>query len=423
MLIWILALLLFASLGFAGYTLGVIRVGFSLVGLIVSSLLALPLRHVFESLLGSLGLKNPLLIGALSPIVMFILILTVFKVVGYTVHRKIDVYYKYKAGDLRMGLWNRLSPRLGACLGMANATIYLILISLLVYIFSYPTEQVVVNDNTTGPFKMLNRAGRDLQSTGMAKITSSIDPMSESYYKAADIVGLIYHNDLLEARLSRYPGFLGLAEQPEFQTIGSDKQFAEMRQRQDPILDILANPDAQAIVNNPAKLKEIWATVQPDLDDLDKYLRTGKSDKYDGEKILGRWTVSVPRVIGLVRQAKPNISPQEMQKVRANLELVFQNTTLVVTATDQHDVYLKNLNQVKLVEQRPPPSTNPRIPPPRPRLVPTVVGTKSYHGRWTAAGQGYSLSVDELGELRAAVDGDTMSITGYSLPMVFDKEY
>ena len=63
--------------------------------------------------------------------------LILFKVIGAVVHRKVDVYYKYKAGDLRMGLWNRLNHRLGLCLGLANAAVYLVLISLVIYVLSY----------------------------------------------------------------------------------------------------------------------------------------------------------------------------------------------------------------------------------------------------------------------------------------------
>ncbi len=421
MLIWILGILLFASLGFAGYTLGVIRVAFSFIGLLVASFLAIPLGHIFNSPLSSMGVKNPLLIGALGPFIMFVVILTIFKVTGYAVHRKIDVYYKYKAGDLRMGLWHRLSPRLGACVGMGNATIYLILISLLVYIGSYPTEQVVVNDNTTAPVKWLNKGGRDLQSSGMAKVAASIDPMSESYYKAADIIGLIYHNDLLEARLARYPAFLGLGEKPELQTIAEDKRFAEMRQRQDPFLDILGYGSAQQIINNPTMLQAIWSKVQPNLADLEKYLMTGQSDTFDSEKALGRWTFDLPRVVALVRQAKPNMSTLEMQRVRVNLQLVFVKTTLVVTT--ENEVFIKNINEVKLVEQKGQPNPKTGVLP-KPIMVPTVVGSKNLHGTWSSAGGSYTFAMDNgVGEFKATIDGDRLIVIGYALPMAFDKEY
>src|SRR5690348_8159871 len=101
MTIWILALVLFGCLGYVGWTMGGIRAGFSLLGLIVAALLAFPLGKLFHSLLGVFGLKNPVLVWLLGPLVVFILILIIFKVGGYAVHHKVDVYYKYKAGDLK----------------------------------------------------------------------------------------------------------------------------------------------------------------------------------------------------------------------------------------------------------------------------------------------------------------------------------
>src|SRR5277367_4766568 len=128
MLIWILALVLFGCLGFVGFTLGVIRTGFTFIGLLVSAVLAWPLGHLVNPILGMTGLKNPIMIWFLGPFVIFWLILIVFKVSGYFVHRKVDVWYKYKAGDLKMGLWTRLNARLGLCMGLANAAVYLVLI-------------------------------------------------------------------------------------------------------------------------------------------------------------------------------------------------------------------------------------------------------------------------------------------------------
>src|SRR3954466_13837859 len=108
MMIWILALILFGCLAYVGWTMGAIRAGFSLLGLLVGSLLAFPLGKLLHSLLGVFGLKNPLLVWLLAPFIVFVLILIIFKIGGYAVHQKVDHYYKYKAGDLKMGLFERL---------------------------------------------------------------------------------------------------------------------------------------------------------------------------------------------------------------------------------------------------------------------------------------------------------------------------
>ena len=67
-----------------------------------------------------MGIQNPTLIWALAPLVAFIIVLILFKVAGFFVHRKVYLFYKYKAGDLRMALWERLNSRLGPVPGLVE---------------------------------------------------------------------------------------------------------------------------------------------------------------------------------------------------------------------------------------------------------------------------------------------------------------
>ena len=173
-------------------------------------------------------------------------------------------YFKYKAGDLRMGLWNRLNPRLGLCLGLANAAVYMILISMVIYPFSYLTTQLASGDNVNWSVKLLNTAGSGMQSSGMDRVAGAIDPMPEDYYQAVDLAGLLYHNPLYEARLSRYPPFLGMGQRPEFQAL-SGKDFTELVQTEPPVSQIWNDPKVQRIVSNPDLLKEIWALGEAEL--------------------------------------------------------------------------------------------------------------------------------------------------------------
>lgn len=118
MTIWILTIILLASLGGLGYRQGAIRVGCSLLGIILAALLALPLAPLLRPLLPILGVKNPVLIWVLPPFIIFVLINSAAKAGASVLHRKVDVFYKYKAGDLRLALWERLNARLGFCLGL-----------------------------------------------------------------------------------------------------------------------------------------------------------------------------------------------------------------------------------------------------------------------------------------------------------------
>ena len=423
MIIWILALVLFGCLAYAGLSLGGIRATFAFIGLLVGALLARLLGHRLDSLLGSVGLKNPVLIWLVGPLVVFLITLAVFKILGTVVHRKVGVHFKYK-GDLRLSLWRRLNSRLGLCMGVANAAVYLILISLVIYILSYATVQMVAGDEAAWTVKLLNQAGHSLQSSGMAKVAAAVDPMPESYYQATDTIGLIYHNDLLESRLSHYPGLMTLGQRPEFQQIADDKAFTELRQRQPPITEIIHNDKMQSILSNPDLLHQMWATVLPILPDLQKFLLTGESDKYQ-EKLLGRWNFSMNRALRLLPQTRPKMSSIEMKQLRSFMSLIFAQTTMM--ATPEKQVYIKNVGKVQMVAMTNNPAA--RVPvmpgrpaPPAPR-VPQIAGTENLQGDWASDGAKYQFNIQGHGTLEGTIDGDRLTITGYQFPMVFEKEY
>src|SRR5688572_4373083 len=105
MTIWLLALVLMLFSAGIGYRQGAIRVGFSLVGILIAALLAGPLAKLVAPAIRAFGVSNPVYLWALGPFVVFIILLSLFKVGGLAVHSKVDVYYKYKAGDLRLSLF------------------------------------------------------------------------------------------------------------------------------------------------------------------------------------------------------------------------------------------------------------------------------------------------------------------------------
>lgn len=408
MTIWLLVLVLMASLAALGLRQGAIRVGFSFLGILVGALLAVPLGKLLRPVLGSVGIKNPLLTWALGPFIIFILISAIFKVAAYYAHHKVDVFYKYRAGDLRLALWERLNQRIGLCLGLANGALYAVLICFIAYAFSYWTVQMATPDNDPKVLQILNRVGRDLQSTGFVKVVRAIDGLGDPFYQAADITGLLYNNSLLEARLNRYPAFLGLGERQEFQDLGSDNQFAEMRQRREPLRNVMDYPKVQAIINNPELMKTIWATAKPELKDLRTYLETGRSEKFDNEKILGRWKFDTSGAILMMRKAKPNISSIEMQRVRKWMTTAFDKTSLV--AMTDGTALIKSLPSLK-----PPAPVAPGAPPP------PVPGPQNLQGQWKNLDGKYQLSLNGT-ELTAVVEGDKLSVSGMPMGLAFSRE-
>ena len=217
-----------AVLALIGYYQGAVRVGFSLVGLLVAALLAMPLSGLMKPILGIFGLSHPVLLSFAAPALAYLLVLIIFKSAAVVVHRKIDAYYKYKGSDTQRSLFERVNQRLGICLGLANATVYVFLLATVAYVFGYFTIQVAASDKDSAGLKIANRVCQDLESTGMSKAIAPFVPATMSYYDGADIIGHIYHNPLAsQGRLSSYPAFLGLAEKTEFRSLGDDVKFQQ----------------------------------------------------------------------------------------------------------------------------------------------------------------------------------------------------
>ena len=406
-MIWLLAILMIASLAGLGYRQGAIRAAFSLVGILMGLLVASLLGNVIKKPLVMVGLSNPVLVWLLAPFIIFVVVLAGFKIGGLAVHQKADVYFKYHAGDLRMALWERLSHRLGLCVGIVNGALYFILVSFVIYAFSYLTVQVSTAEADAASVRMLNRLGTELHDSGFAKVDRAIEMMPQSYYDAADVAGLIYQNTLLEARLELYPGFLDLAQRSEFQNLGSDKDFIDARQRQAPVKEVLDDPQVQAITHNPELLNLIWDTVKPNLQDLPIYLKTGESPKYASEKILGHWDFNVANAYILLRRAKPNLGSKEMQRVKAWMLASFARTTFV--ATPGQLAILKSLPALT--------ATGAKTPPPPQNL----------QGHWKSTDDKYELTFTGGGldglTLPATIENERLTIKSVpGLDLVFDRE-
>ena len=331
MFFWLLTVIVLASLAGIGYRQGAIRVAFSLLGIIVGALLAAPLGKLLTPLVGVFGIKNPVAAGALGPLIVFVVISVLFKVGAFYAHQKIEVHFKYRAGDLRLALWERMNHRVGLCLALVNGTLYLVLISFVLFVFGYWTVQLSSDDKDPKLMRLVTRLAHDLQSTGFAKVARSVDPLSANWYEAADLAGTIYNNPLTEALLARYPAFLSLAERPQFQEMSSDPQFTELLMRPAPVTELLDHPKAQAVLQDPALLKTIWGTVKPDLKDIPNYLVTGRSAKYEGVRRCAVDRVQVGGGLSLghflqAMQRKSVLAAENVVKTRAKPQCPFVAT-------------------------------------------------------------------------------------------------
>ena len=400
MTIWLLALVLMAGLAGLGFRQGAVRMAISFFGILIGALLAGPLGRLLKPVLLAFGLKNPTLLWLLGAPIVFVIISIIFKIVGLAVHQKVDVHFRYNAGDLRQSLWERLNARTGLCIGLFNGAAYLVLISFVIYMLAYWTFPLANSESDPKWVKIVNRLGQDLKSSGFSKVARAIDPMPQLWYDAADLAALLYYNPLADARLARYPGLFHLAERPEFQELGNDQEFIRLRQRQAPVMEVFDHGKVQAIFANPELLSIIWKTVVPDMPDLRDYLKTGRS-KYDAEKILGHWKFNVNVAMAMMRRSKPNISSTEMQKFKRYMTAAYAKTSFV--AMPDHKAVLRSLPPTKLT------------------AAGSAASGQSLDCQWDGADGKYQITISSS-DVPAAVENDRLTIGSPGMELVFDRE-
>lgn len=401
MTIWILALVLLAAGAGLGFRQGAIRTAISFVGIVTAVLFAGILGSLLKPLLPHIGIHDRTLIWLIAPVEAFVIVLIGFKIAAFFVHRKVYLFYKYKAGDLRLALWERLNSRLGLCVGLLNGTAYLLLVSFVIYNFSYWTVQIAPSGNEARATRVINQLGHDLEATGLASTARSIAPLPDMYYKLADLAGLVCQNPQLSSRLANYPALLSLAERPDMQQLAQNNDFIQAWKQGAPMGQMLNNPQVKGLLQNRDLIDTVWEILRANLDDLTVYLKTGKSPKYDSERLLGRWGFNVNVSVGTLLIARPNIPAAEIKALRGLWSRAYAQTMFVASA--DHQAFLENMPRFKVENG-----------------MATVAQTTTWQGQWNNAGTNYDLSLNGK-SMTARTDGLRLTIKSASDVWVFDR--
>jgi len=405
MTIWLITILLLPCIAAIGYQQGAIRAGVSFIGILLALMLAGLAGKIFVPLMGLFGVKTPLFIWAIPPLLGFLLVLTLVKVGGFMLHQKVDVYYKYKAGDLRLALWDRLNSRLGICLGLLNGVAYIVIFAACIHTIGYWTVQLASGETDSRSMRLINKLSRDLASTGMDRPARALASLPDSHYEMGDIAGLIYQNSLLEARLTRYPGLLALGERPEFQALGQDVTFADSRLKGGSVNELLSNASFRAIFDSRENLAAVFAAVRPDVKDLGFFLTNGVSlNPSYSDPLLGRWRFDSTGTMNAYRRLKPNIVGAEATRIRAWMHERFAKC--VVVAAPDKSLTLKNFSMGKLQPG-----------------VPGAAELKNYSGQWKEDGSEYEFILEGGAQKSVAkFEGSRLMIIGEGATVAFTKE-
>ncbi len=408
MTIWILAIVILVLSALAGWRLGGIRAAIGFVGILASALLAVPLGKLFYFVLPFFGAKSPITVWALAPVCGFIAVTIVFSIIAFNVHRKIDVYYHYKAGDLRLALWQRLNMRLGICLGLLNGVLYFILISFFVFNLTYWTTQATAESaKPSFVVRTLNGMGQGLESTRFAPSSVAVGTMSPNFYKYADLAGFLAQNPQAAARFAQYPAFESLWENPDMQFLVCDSTLTNALATGTSVGEILAMQSTKDFLMNKELRNRIKGLVETNLDDLTAYLPTGKSAKYDGEKIRGHWQFNAPVTLAWFRQSQPKIQSKDMAAIRALWSAAYSQATFHLTVDNQ--VFVKNFPRFVATMQ-------PGQPP---------FSVENWTGDWTREGESYTIHLTQGGQDKFVVatttDGLRLSVKDGRNLLFFDR--
>src|ERR1019366_1081784 len=364
----------------AGWRQGAIRAAFAFGGIIFAALLAVPLGRLLHPLLPHLGANNPVTAWALAPVAGFIVASIPLKIVAHKMHQRVEHFYKYDAGELRLALWTRLTARLGICIGLMNGAAYFVLISFFIFNLTYWTTQMTATAASQPlTVRLVNKLGEDLQSTGFAKTASAVGTLPPVYYKLADLSGLLLQNPQLGARVADYPGLTSLWQREDMQSLVTDPVLTNALVSGASLGAVANAPAVQSLLANKELSKQLWGILTNNLDDFPAYLQTGKSVKYDGEKIIGNWEFNAGVSFAWLRQNQPKTPASEMRNIRAWMTQAYAQTHLLMTG-DNH-IFIRSLPRLKAQTGQPP-----------------TTEFENWKGDWSRDGTNYTLHVTFNGE-------------------------
>ena len=150
----------------------------------------------------------------------------------------------------------------------------------------------------------------------------------------------------MKDRLTKYPAFLSLGERDDFKQLGQDTGFQSAWESSLPITQLLSDTQVKAMLRNNDLTTMVLGILQANWNDLNGYLKTGKSQNYDSEKILGRWGFNVNVSVGTLLIARPNLPAAEIKALRSIWSKAYAQTAFVAAA--DHQAFLESLPRFKV---------------------------------------------------------------------------
>jgi hypothetical protein len=326
MLIWLLALVLIGGFAALGMQLGGIRAAVSLLGAVAGLALAPLIGGWIAPILPKLGVVTYTWLLVTPVIIGFTLVWLVSIGASFAAHKPVELHFKYREDDTTREAFERMNHAIGLFLGMLTGVFVFFAVGKPVYSKGYLTTQTA-NESEPAPIGYVNSLRTGMAPTGWDKTFAALDRTSPKFIAVSDLLGLIYTNPGLTNRLAEYPPFLALVERPEIADLFADADYQKLLHDQAGFSALINNPKTQALLNNTEFTD---ALAKTDLKDLQTYLESGKSPKYDDERLLGRWRTDMSIIITDARRRRANMPLTDLKNLRFALNALLTQATLTV---------------------------------------------------------------------------------------------
>jgi hypothetical protein len=456
MIIWVLLAVCLGLFGWAGKRLGAIWASINLLGVVVSTFLSVKLGPLLTPLMAKVGDGDNFLLLHVAPaLLVFLGLYLVFASIAYVTWDKVRMYYKYKIPDDWRVLWETMNSRVGICVGLATGIAHFAVIGLLAYTLGYWTVQLAGESSASGDGEggssgsgimnisynskdagtsvkqpgdgggawaqrmatVLNPLRSGLGSSGLEKFIAALDPLPDSFYHTADVLGIVYHNPTAARRLASYPGTIALSERPEFQAMVNDPDFVAFWESKPGLKTLLAHPHCRAMFRNTDIMTQVAAV---DMADLAQFLKDGRTTKYSTERILGRWDIYIPGTVVEVGKNNPNLATDLANLALIRRAMVSLMMDVSFMATPDSQVMVKaslpdHQPLASLINGRPP---NVRSNEPNAKIVLQGTWAKgSGEGAYTITWQAEGAKPDKL----QVLPNDSMTTTFFGGALVFTR--
>lgn len=364
MSLWIVAIVLILLLGAIGFFCGAVRMTVWFVGLLLGLAVSIPLGPAIRGLVSLVGVKNPIWLDVIPPVVVFALFNLVFFGLSFLVHHKLKQKFLFTRDDVFRIRFDRFNRHVGAFTGVVMATVFFFTLSSAAYVFGYLAVQIThFEGGSSGSLAALGKVTRvatpkkgkglvrlvflllgnsdpaklrlDLASTKMDRAAGALAPKVGRFYDIADTLGLLYHNRELKERMLRYPPLIPMAHRDDIVELMADEEYVNFAMGGGEFMELIDHPRTQQIYTNGELLETL---SKLDLKDFQTYLRTGKSPKYSENELLGEWMLDKEALITYLRKTLPDIKPRQLISLKHALS-VMPRTTL--SASPDNRVFFK----------------------------------------------------------------------------------